>query len=243
MSQHAPTVIDQLETEWEVLLRRGVVDEALRRWSTQRPQLACRSVGDLFGRLADRSLPTGEQDRLLTVLLELARNDPLVRRVLLQRFLPCLKRLTRWRGPIPRDEWVGLVVATAYEVICNYPLDRRPNRIAANIVWDVRQRALILLAERRRTLAELARWRRGWPPREDRDAERMLAAVDTRNLLEWAVRKGVIDEGTAELLVRTRVDDLSVVAVASQVAKPADTLRQRRWRAERRLATALSGVS
>ena len=70
-----------------------------------------------------------------------------------------------------------------------------------------------------------------------------FTSVDLRDFLTWAVRRRLVDQHAVDLVVQTRVGGVSVATVAAAGREGAATLRQRRWRAERRLAAALASVA
>ena len=61
-------------------------------------------------------------------------------RLLIEALLPGLKKFSRGegfsRGGAERRRTGSVLLARAWERICSYPLGRRPNRIAANILYD-----------------------------------------------------------------------------------------------------------
>lgn len=238
MKQGLGSVIDQLDNEWEELVRRGTLARAVRRWADREPALTDQDASALVRKPTETSAT--KPDAVLAALLRCGRTDPLASRVLLQRFLPCLKRMIAATPPEFRDEWLGSLVAFAYEAIRTYPLDRRPRRIAANLASEIHRRAWATLRERTRDRSELVfsssevPWDRPCPPVD-------LSDVELADTLRWAIRRGLVDGATVRLLLLTRVGGMSVQAVASLFHEKAATLRQRRWRAERRLRAALAG--
>jgi hypothetical protein len=222
------------------LRRRGVLDEALGRWTRREPSLDFASVDEIVEVLADRSAPGEAHDRVLRPLLRLAPDHPLAARLVLFRFLPCLKRMTDWGEPFDDEEWLTLLISCAYEVITTYPLVRRPDRIAGNISWEVRKRAFAALRARRLDTAELTRTGRLPVCDPDLESEELLARVEDADELSRAVDRAAIAPDVVELLVLTRAGGMTVEALAANRSERAATLRQRRWRAERRMAAVLS---
>jgi hypothetical protein len=233
-------VIDRLEAEWRELCCRGALDEALVSWRRQEPSLAFANVDEIVQVLADRSANGEIHDRVLRPLLRLAPEDPLAARLVLIRFLPCLKKMAGWGEQFGRDEWTTLLVSHPYEVIATYPLERRPSRIAANIAWDVRKNACRALRTRHRQTAELSSCGRLRTCDRDPAAEEALARVEDADELSRAIDGAAIDPQVVELLVLTRAGGMTVEAVAADRCEPSARLRQRRWRAERRMAAVLA---
>lgn len=240
MQQRPADLIDRLEEEWRQLLRRQRPDEAVRRWGRVEPALDFESADALVRHLADQRVAPDQHDRVLAALLGICQDEPLAARIVLQRFLPYVKKLASdTPAPLERDEWLTLLISTAFEVVRTYPLDRRPERIAANIVCDFRKRVHAGLRTHRRNALELTQFG-SESLSTDRDDRSRFAQVEAEDLLRWAVDEELIDEPTAALMVLTRIYGLTVAWIASEMKTAKATLRQRRWRAERRIAAALA---
>lgn len=237
-----PTIIDRLDREWDELVRRGIADHALARWRRHSPALDFATVDDLVGALADRGLDPVARNHVLSALRDLAPCDQLAARLVLHRFLPYLKTLVADRDPFDAEEWVGLLVAIAYEVICSYRVEDGPAYTTAKLSREIRRRALAALSDRRRADRELAADARDLDAARDVDDDDPFGTVDLHEFLWWAVRRRVVDRRAVALVVRTRLAGATVAAVAAASRECAATLRQRRWRAERRLAVAVASV-
>lgn len=238
-----PTIIDRLDHEWDELVCRGVVDDALATWRSHSPALAFDTVDDLADALADRRLDTGSRNQVLHALLELAPCDQVAARLVLHRFLPYVKTLVPDHAPFDSEEWVGLLVATAYEAICSYPVVDGPAYATANLTREIRRRALAALTERRRADRELAADAGDLDSERDVDDDDPFGTVDLHEFLRWAVRHRLVDRRTAALVVKTRLAGVTLAAVAAASRECAATLRQRRRRAERALAVAVAAVA
>lgn len=255
---HGASLVDELEREWERLESGGEVDAALGRWRQSEPALGFATVADLISYLADATVDDEGHDRVLAALLGLAGVEPLAVRLVLQRFLPACKRMIGWpeaRQRLGVDVWLGLVVSTAFEVIVTYPLQRRPTRIAANIVCDVRKRLFAALAEERGAVSRLvdrdqskpegdeavghSRLRPRRPPLEEWGAAE-CSTVEACDLLRRAIRQGHVTAGAAHLIVLSRVGGVPLEQIARDSGRGGTTLRQRRHRAERRLREVLT---
>lgn len=84
-------------------------------------------------------------DSALHRLVVLAAADELAARVVLQRILPALVAIARRRGPMcggPQAAFTELLAA-AWIVIRTYPVERRPNKVAANLVRDAEYHAFV----------------------------------------------------------------------------------------------------
>jgi DNA-directed RNA polymerase specialized sigma24 family protein len=256
------TLFDLLEREWPQLERSASASIALRRWGSEEPALAFERLGDLvaFAGGADARRGDGASDPMLAALARRAPSDDLAARVLLQVLLPGLKALAaryQWMGG-PEEASAAAVVA-AYERIRTYPIDRRPARIAANVLADTRQQL----------------WRRG--RRMDRDClAPTVAALRPSNpepqepgagvevldllvdpgasveahvdeelpeLLTWALAEGHLSAEAAELIVQTRAHGVSIAEVCRRTGRSAQTIRRQRLRAEDRLRAAVAATA
>jgi hypothetical protein len=129
---------DTLNDEWERLAADPRTSTHIAAWPLV---LAVHgdvsSLLDAVGR--DGGLPMAEADRLLGELVRLARDDALAARIVLQRVLPGLvtAAVRRTRGcPVDRQAMFDDLVANAWLVIRSFPLERRPAKIAVNILRD-----------------------------------------------------------------------------------------------------------
>ncbi len=239
MADYPVTAFDQLDDEWERLLASGELDRALECWTRLDERLGqFSSVGELLKLLADSSAEPERQSAVLLSLLYLARTDRQAGRLVLQRFMPALKRMAGWDHPLPQADWVAQVVSTAFEVIVSYPLERRPQRVAANIVCDVRKRLYAVLTNYRWGQAELTCRRPAYVEVVADPAEMVEAA----QLLRWAAKRSRLARDTAQLIGLTRVAGYSLEELSATSGVPSSRLRQRRWRGERRLRHLLSSA-
>ena len=243
MSHGQATLIDRLDEEWNGPQVRRRFDAALERWSRSEPVLRFASTAELEEHLADRTVPHFVHDRALAALLRTADRDPLAARLVLQRFLPSLKRTTGPHPPLEDSDWVGLLVATAYEEIRSYPLDRWPHDIAVRLARSIRRSGYKSLDRIRRDRAELCDDPLT-PADLNEDPQHHgpggFHQVEIADLMRWAVRESLLDARTARLIELTRIQGRTVASLADRFQEPAATLRQRRRRAEARLAAALT---
>ena len=221
--------VTELEREWRALAPGIAV--RLRGWQRQEPGLAPFSSAQLLVRYLQRyDADLDAKDAALAALLRCAQTEPLAGRIILQALLPGLKRLAQplIRSARAREEVWSTLLAAAWERIYSYPLLRRPQRIAANLLLDSR---LALRKER-----ELVRKHVGEVPLCD------LPLPPPRRLppglerpLRRAVDAGAISAEEAELIAQTRIDGTPLVRLAAETGVAYDALRLRRRRAERRL--------
>lgn len=91
-------------------------------------------------------------DRVLAAIVRRAATDQLAARIVLQRVFPPMLAIGRRRGrsrSVGFDYAFSLVLSHAWEIIRTYPIDRRPTKIAANIVRDIEYLAFVRRERRR----------------------------------------------------------------------------------------------
>src|SRR3954447_21904500 len=132
-----------LSADWDRVVASAAARRALRQWHLPSLQLRCVDLDDLDDLVAaaghGRPLDDAEADRVLHELVALAAGDDLAARVVLQRVLPALVAAASRRARSDRrsrDQALQEITASAWIVIRTYPLERRPNRVASNIVRD-----------------------------------------------------------------------------------------------------------
>ena len=221
-----------LDREWDTLSRSRTARERLADWTRTTPGFSgLTDLAMLIDWAHDRS-DRARSDLLLAGLAERSATSELAARTLLQALLPALRHTARCYQRTAEafgDDAASVVVMFAWERIRTYPYDRRPKRIAANVVLDTRQHVQRHFDRPRPMLVSL------------NDLHHELAA-DTRapdgadRLLEQAVARGVISASDAELIAVTRLDDIPLAQVAAQLDGIPQSLRRRRRRAETRLA-------
>lgn len=240
MDRHPPTVFTHLELEWEHLVASRRLDRALVNWQADNAELAefC-DIDHLIELLADHDASPERQSEVLLALLRLAPNDPLAARLVLERFIAPLRTMAGWKQPFPQEDWAASVVSAAFEVIVTYPIERRPARVAANIVWDVRKRLYASLADHRRWERELS-----VGDTEDRvGAGDVGDGAEAADLLRWAATRSGMPRDVVKLIVLTRAVGVPVEEVAARCGVPSSRLRQRRWRSEQRMREVLATAS
>ncbi|HYT10104.1 MAG TPA: hypothetical protein VEL73_05520 [Mycobacteriales bacterium] len=132
--------------DWDRWRSTPAAAAALRRWRAAYPSLA--GFGSHAELLAGcgRDLSVAEEvaDRRLAVLVGEARaGDAAATRLVLQRVLPGLVGRAARRARMTRRPFAEVLhelVASAWLVIGEYPLDRRPAKIAVNVLWDAESR-------------------------------------------------------------------------------------------------------
>ena len=229
------TVFDLLEREWRTLADDTTTARRLR--DVCRRAGGARTLGDVerYVRAAD---PVAADE----VLLALARRsvehgDDLAARVLLQLLLPGTRNLARrWWALGDPDERAAAAVAAVYGRIRRYPIERRPGRIAANVLMDAAR-------ELRRAVARAAT-ETTVPTPEPRPADHYRvaagpdpdAAAELADVLLDAVDAGTITRADAELIAQSRIAGTRVEAIAARRGLSTRTVWARRQAAERTLA-------
>lgn len=228
-------LFQQLDEEWAHLIRSSSARQRLAEWSEASPGLAGLADLDALVERANRRGQAHESDQLLIALARRADIDDLAARTLLQAVMPGMRWLARRYQAVASDggeDPASLVIALTYERIRTYPFDRRPHRIAANLLFDTRQRL-------QRTVG------RPGPAIVSLESLPFEPAVDDGPndepcaLLDQAVAQRVIGARDADLIALTRLHDHPVAELAAYLGCPAQTLRQRRRRAEARLVALL----
>jgi len=222
-------VVVALEREWPAL--DPTLAGALREWQQREPVLAAFASPQLLVRFLQRfDADLDAKDAALAALLRCTQTDARAGRVILQALLPGLKRLAERliRQPGARDEVWSTLLSALWERMYSYPLLRRPQRIAANLLLDTR---LAIRQERERA----RRWAGHELALADVPQPPPSLPVTLERPLRRAADAGAITVDEAELIARTRIDGTPLVELAAEIGVEYDALRKRRQRAERRL--------
>ncbi len=197
--------LDALNNEWQALLSGSAGQ--LSEWAPTEPVLA--AADDFSGLLV---LIRQRPDDVLAALLRLgAAGEPLAHRVVLQTMLGMVVRLCA-----ARPELLPEAISELWLAIVDYPLERRPRAIAANLAWTVRRAV-------RAVPAPVP------PPAEPYEPDAASVLADARRL-------GLIDEVTHRTLWTVYVAGLSSQQAAAVLGTTAATVRWRCSTALRRLA-------
>lgn len=139
---------------------------------------------------------------------------------------PGLSRIVRrYADVLGHEETWAVAVAELIGRARRYDTARRPDRIAANLLWDTRH--AVALAVRK----ELA-----WRERVELDLSDGVPATETlgfeSDLLDEAVRSGALGSVDAVLISATRLDGLRLREVAALLGLSYEAAKKRRQRAE-----------
>lgn len=224
--------LERLERELMRELSSSASAARLASWAEHEPALARFSGAEELLRCLRRRPSPSEADRILLALLRCARMEAAAGRLVLVAVLPGLKALSQriLRDAEEREEVWSALFASVWEQICAYPIERRPRRVAANLLLDTLRRTLRAIRAMHSTEALIAfdfhQARSVWPVSDD-------PAPDA--LLERAVAAGAITPTEAELVFSTRFDRIPLAHVAELHSEPYNRVKVRRQRAERRL--------
>jgi DNA-directed RNA polymerase specialized sigma24 family protein len=215
----------RLDREWELLRSRTRAVARARSWGVTDRVFA--DLDELLALAGHGTERTAEANAVLGRLVDAGRVDQLASRVVLQRLLPGLLATVRRRGP---DGELEELIGAAWLAIRAYRTDRRPQRIAANLVRDAAYIAFTA-PRRRRSATEVA-----MDPQlfEETPADESVNAFEElARVLADARGAGLPDEDAD--LVRRLVRAGSPSAVAAECKVTTRTVRNRRDKATARL--------
>jgi hypothetical protein len=230
-SQADRDLVERLEAEWPALAA-GALAARLPSWAAEEPALAAFATPQqLLRHIRASRGNTRAEDAVLSALVRQAGSDPLAARMVLHALLPGLKTLARriLLDADQRDELWSSLLAHCWERIRCYPLERRPRRIAANILFEALKKTT---REFRRELRYRDRFGHELPDDQPASPQR---ESDVDRLLTQAVAAGAISKDEAELILRTRIDRDDLRARADELGVAYHALKVRRLRAEKRL--------
>ena len=228
-------IFQELDTEWDRLCRSKAACRRLSEWSARSPEVRAFPDLGVLVEFANRRGQARESDQVLAVLAHRAVDDDLAARTLLQAVMPGMRSLARrYRSVVASagESPEGLVVSLTYERIRTYPFQSRPQRIAANVLLDTRQRLQRTVGRVGPITVSL----------EDLPFEPPSGDCEPNPfpLLNEAVALRVIGARDANLITATRLHGRPVAELAARLGCLPQTLRQRRRRAERRLLALFS---
>ncbi len=226
-----PLPVDVLESDWQRELHGPLLRGLFRAWQDTEPALSQFKDPATLLRFLRGPGRHADKDAVLCALLSLAQGEPIAGRVVLEAMLPGLKKLA---GRIlidarEREELWSALMACAWERIRTYPVERRPRKVAANLLLDCLRGTLAALSGARRDPAAQA-----FPPPHELEAVPVCEG-DVDGLLAEAIAAGAVSRDEAELILCTRIDGEPLSDLAHSQGVMFDTLKHRRNRAERRL--------
>jgi hypothetical protein len=265
----------QLTQEWAQLHSLTSTRTQVRRWGRNEPALAgFTRPGDVVD-----AIDAGDHDRKNELLLALIRlfqgGQQLAGRTVLQALLPRLSRIGTRPGlsTSSSDTWLDdrrhIVLAEFWDVMSDYPVDRRPTRVAANLTLDTLHR---VSGARRRPddipidpadfatnpaldsalNASLALDRGVDTQALDMVDEDLHPDADLRQVITWGIHRNVITVDEAQLLTISYLPGMGpstqptvtnsgcgFAAAAAELGCTQAAVRQRCSRAARKLAAAV----
>ncbi len=263
---HRAGLIGALNAEWARIAAGDALGGAAvpPAWAERQPALA--GIGNLL-ELVDAA--TGQRaDAVLTALLVLARQgDQLAARTVTQAMLGAAVRLARRTlahagGDL--EEAVARAVSALWQVVRDYPVERRscrpadgisldvlglltrpgrhgPTEVAAGLPCDLRETGTGDSDEAAGLRGDF--WSAARLPTTTECSDEQLVV-----LLAWGVRTGVVSRADARLLLRLHspADPAAAIScrdVAQQLGVGHAAVRQRASRATRRLAAAVTDLA
>jgi hypothetical protein len=177
--------------------------------------------------LLDRDYPTVRKDALLSALIRLGQHHSVdAKTAVVACLLPGLRRIVaRYQDLLGRDDTWGELVTELWQQLTTYDLERRPRRIAANLLWDSASRL------GRRVRAERI-WRDHVDPSRCIDAGASGHDDGDLDVIGIAVVAGVLVPVDGALIAATRLGGLSLTDAAVLFAMSYEAARKRRQRAE-----------
>jgi len=230
-----------LEAEWRALVR-GELRARFRVWRAEDGALTRFGDPDALISFLHRRGAPDAKDAVLLVLLVRAQQEPLAGRVVLQAMLPGLKSLSARlaRSVVSFEELWQILFACLWERIVTYPVERRPSRVAANLLRDTLKRALAELKREADAQGQLL------PDVPLDDLDDLLAAdaaegadahgsVDIEDVLKRAIAARRLTAEEAEVILATEVDGVPLAVIAERLGVSYNAVKIRRQRAEQRL--------
>ena len=213
-------LFQELDSDWRRVVADGSGRRACLQWSGDPVLAHVRCPQQLVDEIRTANDPA-RSDELLSAIVRLAPNDETAARLVLQALIPGLRCIARrFSFLADQDEVEATVVASAWTRIRTYPHERRPRRVAANVVLDTRKEALRAL----RAAAPLARPQ----TTSDTEAGRIEVEADLVALVNAAHHCGLISEHEAQLIISTRLEGQSLTAVADTIGSTSGALGKRR---------------
>lgn len=148
----------RLWLDWDLMARSRTNVRRVNTWEL--PGEPIRHLDEALTRAGyGQSVTDDGCDHYLSRLTELAKHDELACRIVVQRILPGLISTAIRRGRIVSEGAsfaLDQLVSSAWMVIRCYPIDRRPCRVAANLLRDIEYQSFVRDARTKRSRTEIA---------------------------------------------------------------------------------------
>lgn len=254
----------QLTQEWARLHAAPSTAAAVRRWGRREPALAGFA---LPGEIVD-AIDAAGHDRTNELLLALIRlfqrGHQLAGRVVLQALLPKLAKTATHAGGMctsSSDTWSEdrrhITIAEFWDVMSDYPVDRRTSSVASNLALDTLHR----VTGARKPTPDLPvdphdfrddlshdspahrTWLAGLSTTDPDPVEEITPDSDLLQVIAWGMRSETISQDEAQLLVTSYLPEQTTgfgfADAATKLGLSQAAVRQRCSRASRKLAEAV----
>ena len=253
----------QLTQEWAELHSTPSTPATVRRWVRSEKALTGFT---LPGEIVD-AIDAAGHDRTNELLLALIRlfqrGHQLAGRVVLQALLPKLAKTATHAGGMctsSSDTWAEdrrhITLAEFWDVMADYPVDRRTSSVASNLALDTLHR----VTGARKPPVDLpvdphdfrddetrdgarSTWLAGLSTTDPDPVEEITPDSDLLEVIAWGMRNDTISQDEAQLLVASylpeRTSGFGFADVADQLGLSHAAVRQRCSRASRKLTEAV----
>jgi hypothetical protein len=171
---------ERFNLEWAALAADPLTTVQLATWPPGSPAHRYGGIEAILAAAGGAGdLPDDASDHLLADLVRLAARDTLAARIVLQRLLPGLVLAAVRRTschPADRTTAFDDLTSTAWLVVRTYPIDRRPVRVAANLLRDIEYQTFVRPARLKVAVAEESVW-----AVEDREVDGVGRPAGTRH--------------------------------------------------------------
>lgn len=193
----------------------------------------CDLANELNHLLAATNGSEDTADQCLAGVVRRAASEPAMARLVLRRIMPGIVAIATRRARIERAGFCEILhelVANAWILVCNYPIERRPRKIAANLIRDVEYITFVQSRRLRRVVeaddTDVA---------EQADGRGLSAGEEVIATLAAARLAGAHPDGI-RLIGELTVAGRSVQDLATSYGVSPRTILNRRLAAERDLA-------
>lgn len=196
------------------------------RWQDIEPTLRGRCFSDVRSELMARRTPWDRKDDLLGALVRVGQVEEEARVAVIVCLLPGVRAAgRRFGGALGFDDAYGELVAALWARVGTYDVERRPHRVAANLLWD----AVHVLG---RAVRDERRWRRMAVTFDGFDVVAPAGQAKEPDPMAEAVAGGEIGQLDATLIRATRLDGADLATVAPLLGLSYEAAKKRRRRAE-----------
>lgn len=253
----------QLTQEWARLHTTPSTTAAVRRWGRSEQALSGFALPGEIVDAIDEAGHDRTNELLLTLIRLFQRGHQLAGRVVLQALLPKLAKTASHAGGLctsSSDTWSEdrrhITIAEFWDVMADYPVDRRTSSVASNLTLDTLHR----VTGARKPAPDLpvdphdfrddvnhdgARrtWLAGLSTTDPDPVEEITPDSDLIQVIAWGMRTETISQAEAQLLVTSylpeRASGFGFGTAATELGLSQAAVRQRCSRASRKLAEAV----